>query len=358
MNRRERIALARETLQILEAGRYVSSAGTEVDISGALERCLAETQAWWSGDFPDEEADTPVGPSAPFVEVTSETTLAAARRMCAVLEGEEPLCLNFASAKKPGGGFLSGAQAQEETLALASGLYASLSRHEAVYAYNRRIGTALYSDCMIYSPHVPVFRDEVGTLLSEPYLVSFVSAPAVNAGAVRKHEPAKVAAIETTLERRLRRILWVARVNGHSTLVLGVWGCGGHRQRAGNRRGPVLPPTRARWAVPRLVPAAGVCRVRPLAHWRDSERLPRGPGRRTGRLIWVGGLEQLQVGAFEAIAQVCGALAGMLPAETLGEAVPLQCLRGLLQTIDEHEHMVQYQGSTHTISATTLRSRQ
>ncbi len=38
---------------------------------------------------------------------------------------------------------------------------------------------------MIYSPCVPVFRDDAGNLLETPYLASFISSPAPNAGAIR-----------------------------------------------------------------------------------------------------------------------------------------------------------------------------
>jgi hypothetical protein len=41
--------------------------------------------------------------------------------------------LNFASAKNPGGGFLSGAMAQEEAMAASSGLYSTQLPHETYY---------------------------------------------------------------------------------------------------------------------------------------------------------------------------------------------------------------------------------
>ena len=58
----------------------------------------------------------------------------------AVLElaGEEGLgVLNFASAKNPGGGFLNGAMAQEESLAASGGLYPTLLPHTEYYRRNR-----------------------------------------------------------------------------------------------------------------------------------------------------------------------------------------------------------------------------
>ena len=135
------------------------------------------------------------------VEVTGETTLQAAAR----LSEFHPLCLNFASAKNPGGGFLSGSQAQEESLARSSGLY---------------------SDYMAYSPSVPIFRRDDGVLLETPFQASFVTAPAVNAGAVAQNEPQNVKFINSTLAARLDKLLWLARQHGHKTLVLGAWGCG------------------------------------------------------------------------------------------------------------------------------------
>jgi uncharacterized protein (TIGR02452 family) len=52
------------------------------------------------------------------------TTLDVARGLAN--EGHRVAALNFESAKNPGGGFLIGARAQEETLARASGLHAML----------------------------------------------------------------------------------------------------------------------------------------------------------------------------------------------------------------------------------------
>ncbi len=95
-----------------------------------------------------------------------------------------------------------------------------------MYDFNRRLHTCLYSDYMIYSPRVPVFREDDGRLLETPFTTSFLTAPAVNAGAVRKNEPGNIGLIRPTMAARMGELLWTAQEQRHSTLVLGAWGCG------------------------------------------------------------------------------------------------------------------------------------
>ncbi|HEU0302120.1 MAG TPA: TIGR02452 family protein [Longimicrobium sp.] len=223
MNRERRAALARETLEILSEGRYAGPSGRVVEIGDAQQAAVAGSLLYRPHDFPDPLPGCPREPvPAAVVEVTGETTLQAARR----LADADPVCLNFASARNPGGGFLSGSQAQEESLARSSGLYPCLQALPEMYQHNRQRGTLLYSDHMIYSPRVPVFRGDGGGLLEEPFLASFITAPAVNAGAVRLNEPGSEALIRPTMAERLRKVLWVAAHHGHRVLVLGAWGCG------------------------------------------------------------------------------------------------------------------------------------
>jgi len=155
------------------------------------------------------------------IEVTNETSLSAARRL-----GAGAACLVFASAKNPGGGFLTGAQAQEESIARSSALYPCLTAARGFYDFHRRQGDLRYSDRVIYSPAVPVFRGDDGALLEAPYPVSFLTAAAPNLGAVLSNQPTAAGSVPRVLAERARRVLTVAAAHGHRTLVLGAWGCG------------------------------------------------------------------------------------------------------------------------------------
>lgn len=227
MNRDTRAAIAQQTLNIIADRIYRLPSGESVDIGRSLGQAMQATRLYRPEDFPATiEKVTGSAQNDMTVEVTGETTLEAAARIAEECIAPDPLCLNFASAKNPGGGFLSGSQAQEESLARSSGLYACLMEQQEMYEYNRKLGSTLYSDHMIYSPNVPVFRSDDGDLLAKPYTVSILTAPAVNAGAVASNEPEKVDRIEPVMEKRLERLLWVAAQHGHKVLVLGAWGCG------------------------------------------------------------------------------------------------------------------------------------
>jgi uncharacterized protein (TIGR02452 family) len=217
-------AMGKETVGFLKTGCYPGPSGNLVSIAKELAYARMESRLYPPGSLGDDPPAPLSGKSV--IEVTEETTLAALRRLDALAPGCNPCCLNFASARNPGGGFLSGARAQEESLARSSGLYACIAPMREMYDYNRHRSTCLYSDFMIYSPRVPVFRDDAGTLLELPYLASFITAPAVNVGALHISENSQV---EPTMRKRAELVLRVAHRHRHELLVLGAWGCGAFR---------------------------------------------------------------------------------------------------------------------------------
>lgn len=210
-----RAAQAQETVAALTSGSYVTASGQHVDISAPLAAAVAGTCEY----VPDWQppAPRPRGAATELV-VVGVDTLAAARDL------PNPVVLNFASARHPGGGFLNGAQAQEECLARDTGLYACINGRR-MYQHNRG-KDCLYTHAMIYSPAVPVLRDETGQLLAAPWTTAIITAPAPNAGVVLQREPHRVADVEAALTERARRVLAVAHAHDHQHLVLGAWGCG------------------------------------------------------------------------------------------------------------------------------------
>jgi uncharacterized protein (TIGR02452 family) len=136
------------------------------------------------------------------------------------------IVLNFASGKAPGGGFLKGSQAQEESLARSSNLFLGLMQSTGFYTNNINEGTALHCDDIIHSDVVTFIRKSNGKLLDNPFTCSVMTCPAVNAGLVERYEPHNVSKIYDIMDRRIEKVLTLAAVHQYDNLVLGAWGCG------------------------------------------------------------------------------------------------------------------------------------
>ncbi len=227
MNREQRITLAEETLRIAKAGGYPLPGQPEVQIAGAIANCMDKTQMFLPDELAamlDRAVSHPAMPPA-CIDVRNESTLAGAARLASTAAGRRIAVLNFASARNPGGGFLNGSQAQEESLARSSALYLSLVTQMEFYEYHRKASSLLYSDRMILSPGCPVFRDDAGELIA-PYLVDVITSPAPNAGAIAQNQPQDSAKVPEVLARRAALVLALAAHAGAEAIVLGAWGCG------------------------------------------------------------------------------------------------------------------------------------
>ncbi|MDX3234329.1 TIGR02452 family protein [Streptomyces sp. ME03-5709C] len=217
-------ALAKETESLVASGRYRTARGVDVVIAEAVTRAVRGTRIHGPEPVDPGAGADAIGPTA--FEVTGEDSLQAARRLVGEAPGIPPAVLNFASARNPGGGYLNGAQAQEEALCRASALYTTLLTARRFYDWHRADRSPFYSDRVIHSPGVPVFRDERGSLLDEPFEAGFLTAAAPNAGVIARQEPELVDRVPTALSSRACRVLEVAAAHGYSSLVLGAWGCG------------------------------------------------------------------------------------------------------------------------------------
>lgn len=212
------ISIARETIRITEQGSYALNGKTVSlpDMNFRQVTVLTPEQgaALTAAFQPRKDAMC-------RIEVTAEDSFSAAQAM-----GGVPLVLNFANAHHAGGGFMLGANAQEEALCRCSTLYASLTAEAAkeMYHYNNTHLSAVESDYMLLSPEVCVFRDHKCELLEQPFAAAVITAPAPNRRGAALFARKKT--IRDTFRRRIRIILAAAAQYGYRELVLGAWGCG------------------------------------------------------------------------------------------------------------------------------------
>lgn len=223
MNRDGLRALAQETVEISQAGRY--TLGNRVISFGGAR----PTQLWTAADLDRLVQGTELpgdGPSA-ALEVRGEGTVDAVFR----LSGGKALCpqlgvLNFASAKNPGGGFLNGSVAQEECLAFCSNLYHTQTTGQGprYYEINRANRDPAYTDTMLIGD-VTFFRTADYALTAGAVTCPVITAPAVNMGIVIRNGDSVDRAKEV-MKGRMGKILALFAKWGCTRLVLGAYGCG------------------------------------------------------------------------------------------------------------------------------------
>lgn len=132
--------------------------------------------------------------------------------------------LNFASAKNAGGGFLNGAVAQEESLAVVSNLYLSQITKPAYYEANRACKTMMYTDHAIYAKDILFIKNDDLNYI-EVQKANVLTMPAVNLGQVKlKGEDVQKA--KEVMKARMRKVLAIFAHYENKVLILGAYGCG------------------------------------------------------------------------------------------------------------------------------------
>ena len=168
LSRADRASIAEDTLKKLRTGGYRAPGGAQIRFENEIAFTRENSILYAENDLhtrkklisPTEETK-PASSTNLKIEVVLCTTLQAALALTAETEKDSVGVLNFASAKNPGGGFTRGANAQEESLARSSSLYLALTEQRFTndfYDYNRRGRSGVYSDRLIYSPRVTVFK--------------------------------------------------------------------------------------------------------------------------------------------------------------------------------------------------------
>lgn len=167
------------------------------------------------------------------ITVENLDTLDAAQREIKL--GRNPAVLNFANGRKetPGGGFESGANAQEEDLCRRSELGQMMfsQKHN-----NKAPSHYPLDDKLIYTPDLTVFRKgraENYAFLEEPFKVSFLTsaAPYLKEGqGIKIGTDGKVDYSDPLVRFNVSKMaisqLLAAYENGHDSVILGAFGCG------------------------------------------------------------------------------------------------------------------------------------
>jgi uncharacterized protein (TIGR02452 family) len=155
------------------------------------------------------------------IRVVNSDTLDQARLL--IDAGLNPLAVNMASDRVPGGGWWKGSQAQEESLVRRCTLYENLMQQHirSKYPLNAK------NPVVIYSPNTIVFCDSNYEPLKpkDRFSVGIISVPFVRLNAsyaAKKFSPEDA---KLTFDK-IRMIFKTAFAHGHDALVLGASGCG------------------------------------------------------------------------------------------------------------------------------------
>lgn len=226
-----RVLVMRTTLTALRERYYIGSSGQKTQLGLAhMLRPAVETVHHTPQTTP------PIQPSrgaAPGTRVSVESIDCVEAGLRMQDQKMNPVVLNMANAEHPGGGYLSGAGAQEENLCRRSAYCLALEAPEPLYGLIRqrkRDHYPLGDEDGLYTPNVLVLRasEDAGYgWLPHPRYLSFVAVAAIDRPRVTRDRPPRLAPPERTLTAaKIRMILRIALFHRHDALVLSALGCG------------------------------------------------------------------------------------------------------------------------------------
>ncbi|MBP7284652.1 MAG: TIGR02452 family protein [Leptospiraceae bacterium] len=220
-------SIAKENAEIFLKGYYSLSDGSKISLKTELNFSVQKSIYLKDSNFLeiDKQLTTPAKNRQTKLEITGESTFQAAKRLRDET-GENVVVLNFASATNPGGGYLNGARAQEEDLCRTSGLYPCLTQFLDFYKFHRKQNSFLYSDRMIYSPDVPVFRDDLMSLQKKIYKISVITSAAPAMIDVPVGDTESFIQGGRALDTRIEKLLSLMLYKKYTNIILGAWGCG------------------------------------------------------------------------------------------------------------------------------------
>lgn len=179
------------------------------------EHCISVSEIYDSKD-----KDIPLKTKIMVVKDTSHVAIFKTKydgKMCV---------LNFASYKKPGGEYINGAMAQEESLCHCSNLYKVLSDNkfkDDFYGYNNKhLNRALYGDRSIYSHDIVFFNSDK----TKTKKCDVITCAAPNKKASQEYQNVSDIEVNSVMKSRILHILDVAMRNNVKVLILGAFGCG------------------------------------------------------------------------------------------------------------------------------------
>jgi len=214
--------IANNIISVLQYGSYYAN-NMGYNISKKLHKAITRTITYLPEELP-HKPNIAFHPNIIYSVVHNDTISTVINEF--INNPKKHICaLNFASGMNPGGGFLRGASAQEESIMRSSGLYPCIKSSILYDTNNKDNRNHLYSEHIIFSPKVPVIRNDIADEWISPCHVSFITTPAVNTKRALEAGLTEDI-INITMAERIDNILSVAAKNNVDILILGSYGSG------------------------------------------------------------------------------------------------------------------------------------
>lgn len=240
-DRRQLAEVFQQTIDIVQEGHYTSENGEEVtllDNEPMLKGSRFYTKPLDASNVPtllekNAKENNPVKAEECQTKIIVKNDDSIHCGHALQEEGYNPVVLNLASRRNPGGGVKNGSRAQEESLFRSTNLFLSMYRY-AEYAEDYGLEKSRFQYPMpvrfggIYVPKATVFRagaKDDFALLDTPYYMSFVAVAAINHPEL--DADGNICEEDANLTKnKMRTMLRIGLLNGHDSIVLGAFGCG------------------------------------------------------------------------------------------------------------------------------------